>query len=68
MTQFTDRTIRSDCQWVKITRDNKERTFTFARGYKGKYQAQEMQTYSFKYVPNWAEATEKATTIIATYA
>ena len=68
MTRFTDRTIRSDSQWVKISRDNKERTFTFARGHQGQYQAHEIETYPFKWVANWAEATDKAQRMIATYA
>jgi hypothetical protein len=54
--------------WVKISRDNKERTFTFARGYKGQYQAHDVETYSFKWVANWSEATDKAQKMIATYA
>ena len=68
MTRFTDRTISSDSQWVKISRDNKERTFTFARGYQGQYQSHDVETYSFKWVANWSEATDKAQKMIATYA
>lgn len=65
---FIDKTIRSDTQWVKITRDNKNRTFTFARGYKNEFQSKEIQTFSFKWVPNWKEALEKAEIMIKTYA
>jgi len=68
MTRFTDRTIRSDSQWVKISRDNKERTFTFARGYKDQHKAHDVGTYSFKWVANWSEAIDKAQRMIATYA
>jgi hypothetical protein len=68
MAQFTDRTIRSDSQWVKVTRDNKNRTFTFARGYKSQHQAHDVETYSFKWVANWSEATDKAQRMIETYA
>lgn len=68
MTRFTDRTIRASGQWIKITRDNKERTFTFARGYAGEFKATEIETLPFKWVTNWTEATERANRTIATYA
>jgi hypothetical protein len=68
MTRFTERTIRSDGQWLKITRDNKDRTFTFARGYTGDFKASEIETLPFKWVANWTEATERATRTIKTYA
>lgn len=68
MTRFTERTIRASGQWVKITRDNKKRTFTFARGYASKMQAHEISTLSFKWIPNWAEAQDRANRTIATYA
>ena len=67
MTRFTDKTISTNSQWVKITRDNKERTFTFARGYAGQYQAHELQTLSFKWVANWTEAIDKANRTMAAY-
>jgi hypothetical protein len=60
MTRFTDRTVRTETKWVKITRDNKERTFTFAKGCKDEYTAQEQETLSFKWVANWSEATDRA--------
>ena len=60
MKRFTDRTVRTETKWVKITRDNKKRNFTFAKGYKGKYTAQEQETISFKWVANWSEATDRA--------
>lgn len=68
MTRFTEKTIRAAGQWVKITRDNKDRTFTFARGYVGDAQAHEISTLSFKWVANWTEATDKANRTIATFA
>lgn len=68
MTRFTEKTVRTTGQWLKITRDNKDRTFTFARGYSDQYQAQEVETYSFKWVANWTEALEKANRTLATYA
>ena len=68
MTRFTDRTIRASSQWIKITRDNKDRTFTFARGYEGHAQAHEIETLPFKWVANWTEAQEKANRTIATFA
>lgn len=68
MTRFTEKTIRNSGQWLKITRDNKERTFTFARGYAGDFQAKELETLSFKWVANWTEAIERANRCISTYA
>lgn len=68
MTRFTDRTIRASGQWIKITRDNKDRTFTFARGYQGQFQAAEIETLPFKWVANWTEAQEKASRTIAAFA
>jgi hypothetical protein len=67
-TRFTEKTIRTAGQWCKITRDNQNRTFTFARGYDGQYQAHEIETYSFKWVANWTEATEKANLHMAVFA
>ena len=60
MKRFTERTVRTESKWVKITRDNKERAFTFAKGYKGEYTAHEIETLSFKWVANWSEATARA--------
>ena len=68
MTRYTDRTIRASGQWIKITRDNKDRTFTFARGYEGQFQAHEIETWSFKWVANWEEAQDKANRKIETFA
>lgn len=68
MTRFTEKTIRTANQWMKVTRDNKERTFTFARGYTGQFTANEIQTLSFKWVANWTEALEKANRTLSTYA
>lgn len=68
MTRFTEKTIRAFGQWIKITRDNKDRTFTFARGYDGNFEAAEIETYSFKWVANWTEAKDKADRTIQTYA
>ena len=65
MTRFTEKYVRTDCQWVKITRDNKSRNFTFARGYKNQYTAECIETLSFKWVANWTEAIERATRMIA---
>ena len=60
ITRFTDRTVRTDSAWVKITRDNKERSFTFAKGYTGEYSASHTETLSFKWVANWSEARARA--------
>lgn len=58
--RFTERTIRTDSQWVKITRDNKKRTFTFARGYVGEWQARDVDELSFSWIANWTEAADRA--------
>ncbi len=58
--RYTDRTMRTDSAWVKITRDNKARTFTFAKGYTGEYTARQIETLSFKWVANWTEAITRA--------
>ena len=67
MTRFTDKTIRTENCWLKISRDNKKRTFTFALGYTGKYQAHNIETMSFKWIPNWSEALISAHRMINTY-
>lgn len=63
--RFTEKYIRTDSQWVKVTRDNKEKTFTFAKGFKGQFSAHEIETLSFKWVANWSEALDRATKSIA---
>jgi hypothetical protein len=68
MTRFTEKTIRTAGQWVKITRDNKDRTFTFARGYASDTQAHVAEVWGFKYVANWTDAAEKANRMIANHA
>lgn len=68
MTRFTEKTIRTSGQWIKISRDNKKRTFTFARGYAGQFTAEEIETLSFKWVANWTEAAERANKTLAAYA
>jgi hypothetical protein len=65
---ITEKTIRGDSQWVKITRDNKNRTFTFAHGYAGQYQAHNIMELPFKWIANWTEAIDHANRTIATYA
>jgi hypothetical protein len=62
MIRYTEKTIRANGQWVKITRDNKERNFTFAKGLQGEYTAHTIETLPFKWVANWKEAIERATT------
>ena len=68
MTRFTDKTIRFANQWTKITRDNKNRTFTFARGYQGQFSAHQLETLSFKWVANWSEAVQRANRLMEAYA
>lgn len=66
--RFTEKYVRSDSQWVKITRDNQSRTFTFARGYKNNFTASDIETLSFKWVSNWTEAINRANNMIGSYA
>ena len=66
--RFTEKYVRTDSQWVKITRDNKSSTFTFARGYKGEFMANEIETLSFRWIPNWTEAMFRANQKLAIYA
>jgi hypothetical protein len=63
--RFTEKYIRTDSQWVKVTRDNKAKTFTFAKGYKGQFSAYAIETLSFKWVANWTEAKDRATKSMA---
>lgn len=65
--RFTEKYVRSNSQWVKITRDNQNRTFTFARGLKDQFQAHNIEEYKFKWVANWAEAKDKAERMMAIY-
>lgn len=65
---ITEKTIRTENQWVKITRNNKDRTFTFARGYKNEFCAHDIETLSFKWVANWTEAFDRANRMMAIYA
>lgn len=67
ITRFTERTVRTDSAWVKITRDNKERTFTFAKGYTGEYSAHHIDSLSFKWCWNWTEAIERAHRLMSYY-
>lgn len=64
MKRFTEKYVRTASQWVKITRDNENRTFTFARGYTNNFQAHDIQTLSFKWVANWSEANDRAESMI----
>jgi hypothetical protein len=68
MNATTEKTVRNASEWIKITRDNQKRKFTFARGYAGKYQAHEIHSLSFKWVPNWTEALDRANRTLAAYA
>ncbi len=60
MAMITDKMVRGETQWVKITRNNKDRTFTFARGNAGNFQAHDIETFTFKFFANWKEAIEFA--------
>jgi hypothetical protein len=63
----TEKYIRTDAQWLKITRDSKAKTFTFARGYKNSFEAHDIEVISFKWISNWKEAFERAEIKLATY-
>jgi hypothetical protein len=58
--RFTERTIRADKQWVKITRDNQKRNYTFAVGREGQYKAHNIRVQPFTVLPNWLEAEDWA--------
>lgn len=66
--RFTERYVRAMGGWVKITRDNELRTFTFARGYTGDVTAVVIETLPFKWVANWSEAEERAERTLKAYA
>lgn len=68
MKRFTEKYVRAAGQWVKITRDNEKRTFTFARGYENQFQASSTDTLSFKWIANWSEANDFANQMISNYA
>lgn len=65
MARFTEKYVRTESKWVKITRDNQKRTFTFAVGYKGEFTAHDVQELPFKWVANWTEAIERANTTLS---
>jgi hypothetical protein len=67
-TRYTEKTVRKLGQWVKITRDNQFRRFTFARGFDNSLSAHDIETYSFCWVCNWSEAINRANMKIDTYA
>ena len=67
-TRYTEKTIRRANQWVKITRDNQCKRFTFARGYDSSPSAHDVETYSFRWIPNWTDAIDRANMKIDTYA
>ena len=68
MATQTERYIRSDCQWVKVTRDPKARTFTLARGWNSSVKAHDVTTWPMRYVPTWADAEAMARQKIADHA
>lgn len=67
MTHRSTKTIRTDRQWVKITRDSNARQFTFYRGDKGVLKAKEVQSFSFTFIQTWADAKEHALLRMASY-
>ena len=65
--RFTDRTIRAGSYWVKITRDNQKRDYTFAIGHVGQFKAFTRSSYSFTRMANWAEAEDWAKYMTTSY-
>jgi hypothetical protein len=57
------RYVRSQNNWMKITRD--KNSFCFARGYAGQPKAKDIDTFPFTWVANWNEAIEKAKSTLA---
>jgi hypothetical protein len=68
MNRITDITVRSTFQWIKVTRDNSKKKFTFAVGYAGKPQAHEIYSLSFKWIPTWTDALDRANQTLVDYA
>jgi len=56
MAGYTVRTFHANGQWVKVTRDNINREYCFARGYEGDRFARDVCDAPFKHIKNWAEA------------
>lgn len=67
MKQFTEKYVRKNGQWVKIIRNNKDRTFTFARGYNHNFAAHDIETIKFKWIANWNDAIDHANRKIEIY-
>lgn len=57
------RYVRSQSNWMKITRN--KNSFCFARGYAGHPKAKDIDTFPFTWVANWNEAIEKAKSTLA---
>jgi hypothetical protein len=62
--RWTERTIRNQHQWCKITRDNLDRTYTFAYGREGEGRAYGIDLYPFKSIRNWSDAMDHALFLI----
>lgn len=65
---MTTRFLRTSYQWTKITRDQRNRQFTLARGFNGYLQAHHYQVFTFRYLPTWADAEALALRTMETYA
>lgn len=64
------RFVRGFGQWVRVTRDNKNRTWTHARGHEGCAYSEHKETRKFgaRGFSNWSEAIDFALDMIRTYA
>ena len=60
--------VRRRGLWIKITRDNQKKRFTFARGYEGHFKAVEVTSWPFTLMTTWNDAVEHANRTIDTYA
>lgn len=65
--RYTERTIRAHNRWLKITRDNTKRLYTFAMGYEGQYKAHIIREQRFTLLPNWTEAEDWAKYMMSAY-
>lgn len=52
--------LKNEMRWVQITRNNNNRTFTFAVGYTDEPIAYKSEKVSFVWVPNWESAKDYA--------
>ena len=64
MAAYTVRTFRANGKWVKVTRDNINKTYFFARGYENEKGDVYVGDIQFKHMKNWTEAINCAIKIM----